>query len=114
MTGEEKMELKNVTAIIPTFAFETVEKQLQKMGVRGLTVTKVRGYGEHKDFIRDNWLCSHVRIEIFTEKNRADEIATAIMETAHTGTCGDGIVCILPVEKVFRIRTKSEAKPDEI
>jgi nitrogen regulatory protein PII len=36
------------------------------------------------------------------------------MEVAHTGTHGDGIICILPVEKIFRIRTKSEVKPDEI
>jgi nitrogen regulatory protein P-II 1 len=108
------MELIHIIAVIPIFTFEKVEKELQRIGVKGLTVTRVRGYGEHKDFIRDDWLCTHIRIEIFEQKARGDEIAAAIMETAHTGTSGDGIVCVLPVEKIYRIRTKSEVKVDEI
>jgi nitrogen regulatory protein P-II 1 len=91
-----------------------VQKQLQKIGVKGVTVTQVRGYGEHKDFLREDWLHTHARIEIFAAKTKADLIAAVIVEAAHTGMPGNGIVCILPVEKVYRIRTKSEAKVDEI
>ena len=108
------MELKNVIAIIPTDILGKVEKQLQKIGVKGVTVTQVRGYGEHKDLLREDWLHTHARIEIFAAKTKADLIAAVIMETACTGMPGNGIVCILPVEKVYRIRSKSEANPDEI
>ena len=50
----------------------------------------------------------------FTEKTKAEKIAAAIIEVAHTGRPGDRIICILTVEKIFRIGTKSEIKLDEI
>jgi len=108
------MELKNIIAIIPTGTLGKVEKQLQKIGVKGVTVTQVTGYGEYKDLLRENWMVTYARIEIVTAKTKADIIAAVIMEAAHTGSPGDGIICILPVEKIYRIRTKSEAKIDEI
>jgi nitrogen regulatory protein P-II 1 len=110
------MELKKVTAIIRGEFLERVEEKLQNMGVKGLTVTHVMGFGEQANVFTftHNRLVRHTRIEIFTEKNRAEEIANAILEAAHTGTAGDGIVVILPVERIFRIRTKAEAQPSEI
>jgi hypothetical protein len=60
---EERMELSNVIAIIPTEILGKVQKQLQKIGVKGVTVTQVRGYGEHKDLLREDWLHTHARIE---------------------------------------------------
>ena len=108
------MELKSIIAIIPTGTLANVAKQLQKIGVKGVTVTQVRGYGEHKDLLREDWLVTHARIEIFAAKTKADIIASLIMEAAHTGMPGNGIICILPVEKIYRIRTKSEARIEEI
>ena len=108
------MELRNIIAIIPTATLGKVEKQLQKIGVKGVTITQISGYGEYKDLLRENWLVTHARIEIFAAKPHADLIADVIMKTAYTGLPGNGILCILPVEKIYRIRTKSEAKPDEI
>ncbi len=111
---EERMEFRNVIAIIPTATLGKVEKKLQKIGVKGVTVTQVSGYGEYKDLLRENWLVPHARIEIYATKTKADIITDVIMEAAHTGMPGNGIVCILPVEKIFRIRNRSEARPDEI
>jgi nitrogen regulatory protein P-II 1 len=108
------MELRKVTAIIRSDALGRVEERLQNMGVKGLTVTNVKGFGEYANFFTHTWLVTHSRIEIFTEKKRAEQIADAIILAAHTGGAGDGIVVILPVEKVLRIRTKAEAKPEEI
>jgi len=108
------MELKKIIAIIRSGLLKDVEKRLKKVGVSGLTVTRVKGYGEDKAIWAKDWLGEHARIEIFADKTKADAIAAAIMEVAHTGEHGDGIICILPVEKIFRIRTKSEVKPDEI
>ncbi len=104
------MESKKVIAIIRSRLLGDVEERLKTMGVKGLTVTRVKGYGEDKSIWAQDWLGTHARIEIFTEKTKAEEIARAIMEVAHTGGPGDGIISILPVEKIFRIRTKSEIK----
>jgi nitrogen regulatory protein P-II 1 len=111
---EVTLELRKVIAIIRSRLLEDVEERLKKIGVEGLTVTRVKGYGEAKSIWSQDWLGTHARIEVFAEKARAYEIASAIMEVAHTGGPGDGIICVLPVEKIFRIRTKSEIKPNEI
>lgn len=108
------MELKKVTAIFRSERLEEVEGRLNALGVGGITVTKVKGYGEYANFFSQDWLVSHVRIEIFHDASRAQEIAEAIMESAHTGTEGNGIAVILPVDKTDRIRTKSEAQREEI
>ena len=108
------MELRKVTAIIRTEVLEKVEKRLRGMGVKGISVTRVKGYGEYANFFSRDWLVTHARIEIFSEKGKAEKAAAVIMEAAHSGVPGDGIVVILPVEKIFRIRSQSEANPDEI
>jgi nitrogen regulatory protein P-II 1 len=111
---EGAMQFKSVIAIIPTGTLEKVEKHLRKIGVKGVTVTQVRGYGEYKDFLREDWFVTHARIEIVAAETKAEIIAGVIMEAAHTGMPGNGIVSILPVEKIYRIRNKSEAKIEEI
>jgi nitrogen regulatory protein P-II 1 len=108
------MEFRKVTAIIRDRLLEGVEDRLKKMGVKGLSVTHVKGFGENKNISAESWHVTHALIEIYTERSKAEGIAAAIIEFAHTGGPGDGIVCILPVEKIFRIRTRSEAEPDEI
>ncbi len=108
------MELKKITAIIRSGLLEDVGKRLKKIGVRGLTVTHVRGYGEDKAIWTQNWLGEHARLEIFADGSKADAIAAAIMEVAHTGGAGDGIIAVLPVDKIFRIRTKCEIKPEDV
>ncbi len=101
------MGLKKVTAIIRKDALKPVEQTLQDMGVTGISVTQVKGYGEYADTYTKDWLVSHARIEVFTSEEQAEHIAEAIMGAAHTGDAGDGIVAILPVEKLYRIRTRA-------
>lgn len=108
------MELRKVNAIIRSDRLEQVEQRLKQMLVKGLSVSHIKGYGEYHNFFTHDWQMRNARIEIFAEKSRAEQIARAIIETAHTGGKGDGIVVILPVERVFRIRTKSDAEPGEI
>ncbi|HHH35412.1 MAG TPA: P-II family nitrogen regulator [Gammaproteobacteria bacterium] len=92
--------------IIRRDALKAVEQVLQDMGVEGISVTQVRGYGEYADTYRDDWLVSHARLEIFTGEDQAEPVAEAIMGAAHTGNAGDGVVAILPVLKLYRIRTR--------
>lgn len=100
------MKFRKVTAIIRPERLEKVEECLRKLNVPGISVTKVKGFGEHINFFKPDWLCQHVRVEIFISIRQADEVAAAIMEAAHTGREGDGIVVVLPVESVYHIRTK--------
>ncbi len=108
------MELKKIVAIIRSAELQKVEGRLVDMRVRGISVTKVKGFGEYANFFNPDWMVTHSRIEIFTEAARVDEIASAIMDVAHTGMEGDGIVAVLPVEKLYRVRTKSEITPEEL
>jgi len=108
------MKYRKVTAIIRRDRLEKVEHKLQQIGVRGISVTRVKGYGEYADFYARDWMTSYARIEIFTTAEKVDGIAEAIMDAAHVGLSGDGIVAVLPVEKLYRIRTKSEATTEQI
>ena len=108
------MELRLVVAIIRPHVLESVERRLQEIGVRGLTVTKAKGYGAHANFFAQDWLVDQVKIEIYVEHDRAEAIAAAILDTAHAGSTGGGIVAILPVEKVFSVRTRSEEVPNRL
>jgi len=107
------MDIKLVVAMIRRDRLEQVEKALQDIGVERINVTKVKGYGEYHDFFARNWMVEEVRIEICTRADKVEAITAAIMNAAHTGLPGDGIVAVLPVEQLFLIRTRSEATPGE-
>jgi len=102
------MDFRKVTAIFRPGRLEAVEEKLRSMDVPGISVTKVKGYGEYANFYEPDWMCEYVRVEVFIGKNKAEEIAEAIVEVAHTGVDGDGIVAVLPVESVYHIRLKEK------
>ncbi len=104
------MKFRKITAIIRPERLEAVEECLKKMNVPGISVTKVKGFGEHANFFESDWMCQNVRVEVFTEIRQADEVARKIMDAAHTGIEGDGIVAILPVETIYHIRTKEKCE----
>jgi len=108
------MELRRIVAIIRGSALEKVEEQLRQLGVRGVTVFPVKGYGEYANLYRADWMVNNARIEIFSVAERVDAIVTTILDAAHSGTSGDGLVAVMPVEKLYRVRTKSEFGPQEI
>jgi nitrogen regulatory protein P-II 1 len=102
------MTLKKVTAIVRCSSLETVEEALRKLHVPGLTITHVVGFGEYANVFKDDWTCRHARIELFVDDREVEAIVGAITEAAHSGHAGDGIVAILPVERLLRIRDRSE------
>lgn len=102
------MQYRKVTAIVRRESLEKVEDRLKQFGVNGISVTQVKGFGEYANFFRHDWMITHTRVEIFAEKSRAEAISRIIAEAAHTGLSGDGIVALLPVETVVRIRTLTE------
>ncbi len=108
------MDFCKVTAIIRGEKVKKIEEHLIEHGACGMTVTQVKGCGEWMDFFKNDWMVTHARIEIFTSAAKADDIAQVIMDVAHTGEVGDGIIAILPVQKLFRIRNKSAGIPEKL
>ena len=107
------MDIKLIVAIIRRHKLEAVEQKLKETGVERINVSKVKGYGEYHDFFARDWMVEEVRLEIFTRKDEVEKLTTAIMDAAHTGVPGDGVVAVVPVEKFFLIRTQAEATPQE-
>jgi nitrogen regulatory protein P-II 1 len=105
------MEWRKITAILRCNKLEEVQRRLLEMGVPGITINQVKGCGEYVNFFNRNMTVTHTRIEVFCPASKTEEIAQAVMESAHTGSAGDGIMAILPVERIYRIRSKAE--PDD-
>jgi nitrogen regulatory protein P-II 1 len=101
------MEFRKVVAIVSRGALEPVETALRSAGVTGVSVCAIKGFGEYADFYERDWMTNHVKVEVFTVREKAGAIAHVIMAAAHTGQEGDGIVAISPVESLFRIRTQA-------
>lgn len=102
------MPLKYVIAIVRTDVLEDVECRLRHIGVPGMTVSPFKGFGEYANFFTPDWTSAYARVEIFTDVAQAPQIVNAIMQAAHTGTAGDGIVSVLPVDTLYRIRDSRE------
>ena len=108
------MEWKKVVAIIRTDRLEQVENRLKKIRVRGISITKGKGYGEYANFFTSDWFSAHARLEIYCKVSRTDEIVKVIMDACHSGMAGDGLVAVIPVEKVYRIRTMAEGNDGDV
>lgn len=104
------MSFAKITAIVRPAAVPDIESLLHREGVPGMSIGHVKGYGDYADFYRNDWMVSHVRIEIFIAASMAEQIAEKIMEVAHTGLEGDGLVAVLPVSAIYHIRTKKRCE----
>lgn len=108
------MAFRKVTAVIRRERLAEVEARLLERGLGGITVTAVKGFGEYANYFRGDLMVPHVRLEIFTTAEHADGIVDTIADTACTGCAGDGLVAVVPVERVVRIRTKQNADPETL
>ncbi len=104
--------MKLITAIIKPFTLDDVKRALEQLGVLGLTVSEVQGYGRQKghtevyrgaeysvDFV------PKVRVEVVVDDAVADSVIDAVVEAARTGKIGDGKVWVSPVDTIVRVRT---------
>ena len=107
------MEIRMIVAMIRRDRLEEVEKALQAIGVERINVTKAKGYGEYQDFFARSWMVEEVRIEVYTRAEEVERIAKAIMDAAHTGLPGDGVLAVMPVERFYLVRTRAEATPED-
>ena len=104
--------MKLVTAIIKPFKLDDVREALSDIGVQGITVTEVKGFGRQKghtelyrgaEYVVD--FLPKVKLEVAVGADMAEQVIEAIRNAANTGKIGDGKIFVSPVEEVIRIRT---------
>jgi nitrogen regulatory protein P-II 1 len=109
--------MKKIEAIIKPFKLDEVKEALHDVGVQGMTVTEVRGFGRQKghtelyrgaEYVVD--FLPKVKIEVVVENGQVDDVIDAIEKAAQTGRIGDGKIFVLPVENVIRVRTGERGK----
>ena len=104
--------MKLVTAVIKPFKLDEVREALSALGVQGLTVTEVKGFGRQKGqteiYRGAEYMVSFlpkVKLEVAITDNLVDQVVEAITKTAQTGKIGDGKIFVLDVSQAVRIRT---------
>jgi nitrogen regulatory protein P-II 1 len=104
--------MKKIEAIIKPFKLDEVKQALSEMGLQGMTISEVKGYGRqkgHKEIYRGAEymvdFIPKIKIEIIVSSDRVDQVIETIRKAANTGKIGDGKIFIMPMEEVVRVRT---------
>jgi nitrogen regulatory protein P-II 1 len=109
--------MKKIEAIIKPFKLEEVKEALGEIGVEGMTVTEVKGFGRQKgqteiyrgsEYVVD--FLPKIKIEVVLSDDKVDSAVETIIKAARTGKIGDGKIFVLPVEEAVRIRTAERAE----
>ena len=109
--------MKKIEAIIRPFKLDEVKEALIEAGIRGLTITEVRGYGRqkgHTETYRGSEyrieFIPKIKIEVVVEEEKVEKVIEAVIRTAKTGQVGDGKIFISDVQDVIRIRTEESGE----
>lgn len=112
--------MKKIEAIIKPFKLDDVREALSEIGITGMTVTEVKGFGRQKghtelyrgaEYVVD--FLPKMKLEVVLKEDQVERCIEAITKSARTGKIGDGKIFVYPVEQVIRIRT-GESGPDAI
>ena len=109
--------MKKIDAIIKPFKLDDVKEALNEIGIQGMTISEVKGYGRqkgHKEIYRGAEyvvdFIPKIKIEIVVEDERVDMVVDKIQSAASTGKIGDGKIFVSPVNEVVRVRTGERGK----
>jgi nitrogen regulatory protein P-II 1 len=109
--------MKKIEAIIRPFKLDDVREALSEIGVRGMTLTEVKGYGRqkgHTELYRGSEykidFLPKIKIEIIAAEAMVDNIVSTIVKSARTGQVGDGKIFVSPVDDVIRVRTEESGE----
>ena len=104
--------MKKIEAIIKPFKLDDVKEKLTEIGIKGMTITEVKGFGRQKghteiyrgaEYVVD--FLPKIKIEIVVPDEMVDEVISTILKYAKTGKIGDGKIFVIPIDEVIRIRT---------
>lgn len=112
--------MKKIEAIIKPFKLDEVKDALGEVGIVGITITEVRGFGRqkgHQELFRGSEyvvdLLPKLKVEVVVEDNKVRDVVEALIQSARTGNIGDGKIFIYPLDEAYRIRT-GESGPDAL
>jgi nitrogen regulatory protein P-II 1 len=112
--------MRKIEAIIKPFKLDEVKEALHGIGIQGMTVTEVKGFGRQKghtelyrgaEYVVD--FLPKIKVEIAVKDEMVDKVVQVIVQAANTGRIGDGKIFVMPVEEAIRIRT-GERGPDAV
>ncbi len=110
--NQGRRDMKKIQAVIKPFKLEEVKYALNEIGVKGMTVTEVRGFGRqrgHREVYRGAEyqidFVPKIKLDVVVSESMADQVIDVITKSAYTGKVGDGKIFVWPVESVTRIRT---------
>jgi nitrogen regulatory protein PII len=107
--------MKKIEAIVKPFKLDDVKDALNEIGIKGMTISEVKGYGRQKghteiyrgaEYVVD--FIPKVKIEVVVPADVADQVVDKIREAANTGKIGDGKIFVMPIERIIRVRTGEE------
>ena len=107
--------MKKIQAIIKPFKLDDVKDALTEIGIKGMTISEVKGYGRQKghteiyrgaEYVVD--FIPKVNIEIVVTADMVDQVVDTIRTAANTGKIGDGKIFVIPIERIIRVRTGEE------
>ncbi|MEN8200055.1 MAG: P-II family nitrogen regulator [Thermodesulfobacteriota bacterium] len=107
--------MKKIQAIIKPFKLDDVKEALTEIGIQGMTISEVKGYGRQKghteiyrgaEYVVD--FIPKINIEIVVAADMVDQVVETIRNAANTGKIGDGKIFVIPVERIVRVRTGEE------
>lgn len=104
--------MKKIEAIIKPFKLDDVKETLNEIGIQGMTIVEVKGYGRqkgHKEIYRGAEyvvdFIPKIKVELVVSEENVDKVVDSIAKSANTGKIGDGKIFVLPVEQAIRVRT---------
>lgn len=107
--------MKKIEAIVKPFKLDDVKDALNGIGIKGMTISEVKGYGRQKghteiyrgaEYVVD--FIPKVKIEIVIPADQVDQVVDVIRNSANTGKIGDGKIFVMPIERIVRVRTGEE------
>lgn len=100
--------VKRITIIVPLECFEKLETCLRGTGVHGLTVTEVRGFGEHVNFFQRDLLVRNIRVDIYAGAEKSESIIDAVINFRSDEYTHTGVLAVESVERLVNLRTAEE------
>lgn len=108
------MKIKRITTIIPVDFLDRLEKCLRTAGVPGMTLDNVKGFGEHANYFSSDLLRSNVRIDVYINAQRCDEVCELIVRFARESHATAGILAVEPVDRLIDLNTGQQVRADDL
>lgn len=102
------MGYSKIHAYVRCHRREQIEQALFNIGIKGFSFCRVKGAGEYVNLFRRNHLVEHIQFEVIVPEEKVDAAVEVIMNAASTNAPGDGLIAVMPIRRLYRIRDRTE------